>query len=158
MVLDDPSIIDLDEDALLFEDYEYEDDFGEDDYEEIIYEYEYEDSDSPEIIVEYEYVDEPPPTPPPSKPKYKPSYHHRPYHHKKHYPGNLHGHRIPQSHHAAPHYPPPRHHSYHPRPHPHEATGPQFLEEVSGLLQRAENSPPHITLSGQIYKQPRVLF
>ena len=65
MFSDDPAIIDLDEDALLFEDYEYEDDFGDDDYEEIIYEYEYEDSESPEIIVEYEYVDEkPPPSPP----------------------------------------------------------------------------------------------
>ena len=96
MFLDDPAIIDLDEDALLFEDYEYEDDFGDDDYEEIIYEYEYEDSESPEIIVEYEYVDEePPPPPPPPKPKYKPSYRPR-YHHKKPYPGNLHGHSVGQ--------------------------------------------------------------
>ena len=46
MFLDDPAIIDLDEDALLFED-----DFGDNDYEEIIYEYEYEDSESPEIIL-----------------------------------------------------------------------------------------------------------
>ena len=29
-------------------------------------------------------------------------------------------------------------------------SGPRFLEEVSGLLARAETAPPHITLSGSL--------
>merc|ERR1712012_56701 len=111
-VLDDPTFI-LDDDDLLFEDYEYEDDFGEDDYEEIIYEYEYEDEE-PEVIVEYQYVDEEPPPKPRYKPKYKPSYHHYPqpkphYHHHK---SNLHGHRLPEY----PRYHQPRY-EYHYRGH-----------------------------------------
>ena len=158
MVPDDPTIIELDDDALLFEDYDYEDDFGDEDYEEIIYEYEYEDAESPEIIVEYEYVDEEePPPPPPPKPKYKPSYHHRP---KQPYHGNLHGHRLPYH---KQHQQPPHHHQYRPRPYhqpqyghprprprPQQVSGPRFLEEVSGLLARAETAPPHITLSGSL--------
>ena len=161
--LDDPTILDLDDDALLFDDYEYYDDFGDDDYEEVIYEYEYEDGETPEILVEYEYVDEePPPTMPPPqpaqpKPKYKP--HYPPPYYPKHTPsyhGNLHGHRIPQ-YHSKPHHYEPKHHyqpkkQYYPYRYKsqHTHTGPQFLEEVSGLLQQAENSPPHITLSGSL--------
>lgn len=156
---DDPTLLDLDEDDLLFDDYEYVDDFDDEDYEEIIYEYEYEDGDSPEVIIEYEYVDEEepsPPPPPPPKPKYKPRYKPKPnyspsysYHTNK----NLHGHKIPNynrdsyryEHEKRPHY----YKSYSPRA-KHTHTGPQFLREVSGLLERAENSPPHITLSGSL--------
>ena len=124
--------------------------------------YEYEDAETPEVIVEYEYVDEEPPPPPPPRPKYKPSYHH-------HHQPSLHGHLLAQ---PRPRYHKTRHENYQPRPQPrpharpqyHEKhfrpepspyprysqSGPEFLSSVSGLLERAENSPPHITLSGSL--------
>ena len=139
----------------MFEDYEYVDDFDYDDYEEVVYEYEYEDSDSPEIIVEYQYVDDDPPAPSPPKPKYKPRYRpHKP-HYKPHKPSyshsysNLHGHQLPKHQYSSYQpYPQRQPHYYnHPR---HSQSGPQFLEKVSGLLEAAEATPPHITLSGSL--------
>ena len=106
--------------------------------------------------------EEPPPPPPPARPKYKPSYHHqpRPSYHHRHQHSSLHGHQLPSHR--------PRQQGYHPQPRYHqkprasypgpqyyrsqgpERSGPEFLEEVSGLLERAENTPPHITLSGSL--------
>jgi hypothetical protein len=152
--LNDPSTIELDDDSLLFEDYEEGDE--DDDYSEVTYDYEYEDKDD-ENEEDYEdYYEEKTivktvvakpkrpaaPRPPPPRPAYK----YRPPVQKR--PGYSSAAAAGAAGYAGAHRRP------HPPP-PVGSSGAQFLGQVEGLLGAAEHSldlgiEPHITLTGSL--------
>jgi hypothetical protein len=156
--LSDPSTIELDDDSLLFEDYEEGDD--DEDYSEVTYDYEYEDDEEEDENEDDDYYEEKtivktvvakPKRPAVVAPAPRPAYNYQP--------------RRPP--------PPPANRrpqyaatgaagyagAYGARRRPHtppgSSSGAQFLGQVEGLLGEAEHSldqglSPHITLTGSL--------
>ncbi len=155
--LSDPSTIELDDDSLLFEDYEEGDD--DEDYSEVTYDYEYEDDEEEEDDEDYyeektivKTVVAKPKRPavvaPPPRPAYNNNYQPR---------------RPPPPANRQPQYAATGAAGYagaygaRRRPHtpPGSSSGAQFLGQVEGLLGEAEHSldqglSPHITLTGSL--------